>query len=91
MTRRTTLGLALLTTLALTAGPAAAQDNPDNLRFAALNDPGIDRVQKLLIEHYESTHPGAKVTVEYIAPTPGQDVQYRTRGRRTRARAPQPV
>jgi multiple sugar transport system substrate-binding protein len=64
--------------LALTAGPAAAQDNPDDLRFAAINNPAIDRVQQLLIQHYEETHPGAKVTKEFIAPTPGQDVQYAT-------------
>jgi multiple sugar transport system substrate-binding protein len=79
MTKRVTLGLAALAILVLTAGPAAAQ-NPDDLRFAALNNPAIDRVQDLLIQHYEDTHPGAKVSKEYIAPTPGQDVQYATQG-----------
>jgi ABC-type glycerol-3-phosphate transport system substrate-binding protein len=61
------LGAAALAMLALTAGPAVAQDASADLRFAALNDPGIDRVQQLLIDHYTTvTHPGAKVTKEIL-------------------------
>lgn len=80
MIKRTGRALAVLAMLALavSAAPATAQDEPANLRFAALNNPDIDRVQKLLVQHYEATHPGAKVTVEYIANSPGLDVQYAT-------------
>jgi len=81
MTRRTTLGLTAFAMLALTAGPATAQGNPDDLRFTAHFDPGIDRVQQLLVKHYEEVaHPGAKVTVEPFSSDPNSplDAQYAT-------------
>jgi multiple sugar transport system substrate-binding protein len=76
MTRRTGLVVASVVALALSATPAIAQD--ENLRFTAHPDPGIDRVQQLLVQHYEETHPGATVAVEPFATTPGLDVQYAT-------------
>jgi multiple sugar transport system substrate-binding protein len=79
MSRRSTLGLAAVALLAVSAVPAAAQDNEFDLRFTAHPDPGIDRVQQLLVKHYEEvTHPGAKVTVEPYAEPPGLDEQYFT-------------
>jgi multiple sugar transport system substrate-binding protein len=79
MTRRTTLGLTALAMMALTAVPAMAQDDEFDLRFTAHPDPGIDRVQQLLVKQYEEvTHPGATVTVEPFGTTPGLDVQYAT-------------
>jgi multiple sugar transport system substrate-binding protein len=78
MKRRATLGLTALAMLSLTAGPATAQDESRDLRFTAHPDPGIDRVQQLLVQHYEETNPGATVTVEPFAASPGLDVQYAT-------------
>lgn len=78
MTRRSTLGLAAVALLALTAVPTVAQDESKDLRFTAHPDPGIDRVQKLLVQHYEEANPGAKVTVEPFAASPGLDIQYAT-------------
>jgi ABC-type glycerol-3-phosphate transport system substrate-binding protein len=78
MTRRTGIAFALMGLLALSASPVGAQDESENLRFTAHPDPGIDRVQKLLVAHYEETHPGAKVSVEPFAASPGLDVQYAT-------------
>ncbi len=46
-----------------------------------MNDPGIDRVQQLLVKHYEEVaHPGAKVTSRAILQRPEQppDAQYAT-------------
>src|SRR6478735_5839325 len=67
MKKRIGTAFALLGAVALSAGPAMAQDTSNDLRFAALNDPGIDRVQQLLVDHYTTvTHPGAKVTKEIL-------------------------
>jgi len=79
MARRSGIAFALLGMLALTAGSAVAQDPSYDLRFTAHPDPGIDRVQQLLVDHYQTvTHPGATVTVEKFAASPGLDVQYAT-------------
>src|SRR5688500_2810315 len=78
MTRRAGIAFALLGVVALGAGPAIAQDGTEDLRFTAHPDPGIDRVQQLLVQHYEETHPGATVSVEPFAASPGLDVQYAT-------------
>lgn len=78
MTRRTGIAFALMGALALSASPVAAQDGSRDLRFTAHPDPGIDRVQKLLVQHYLDTNPGANVAVEPFAASPGLDVQYAT-------------
>ncbi|MFN8619262.1 MAG: extracellular solute-binding protein [Chloroflexota bacterium] len=75
---RIAAGLMVLA-LPLAVMPTAAQDPSYDLRFTAHPDPGIDRVQQLLVQHYqEVTHPGATVTVEKFAASPGLDVQYAT-------------
>jgi multiple sugar transport system substrate-binding protein len=78
MTRRAASAIALLGVAALSAGPTLAQDASQDLRFTAHPDPGIDRVQQMLVQHYEETHPGATVTVEPYPASPGLDVQYAT-------------
>jgi multiple sugar transport system substrate-binding protein len=78
MNRRAWIGIAVAGSLALSVGPVLGQDGSEDLRFTAHFDPGIDRVQQLLVEHYEETHPGATVTVEQFATSPGLDVQYAT-------------
>jgi len=79
MARRSGTAFAVLAILALSAGPAIAQDPTYDLRFTAHPDPGIDRVQQLLVDHYQTvTHPGSTVTVEKFAASPGLDVQYAT-------------
>jgi len=78
MTNRIGTGLALAAVLALGASPAMAQDGSENLRFTAHPDPGINRVQQLLVQHYEETHPGAKVTVEPFPGDANLEVLYAT-------------
>ena len=78
MTRRAAIAVALVGALALSASPAMAQDESRDLRFTAHPDPGIDRVQQLLVQHYLEANPGATVSVEPFAATPGLDVQYAT-------------
>ena len=56
MTKRAGIAFALLGAVALSAGPAVAQGNPDDLRFTAHFDPGIDRVQQLLVQHYDPAY-----------------------------------
>ncbi len=76
MTKRAGTAFALLGALALSAGPVVAQDESRDLRFTSHPDPGIDRVQKLLVQHYLDTNPGATVAVEPFAGDPA--VQYAT-------------
>ena len=66
MFRRTVTTLAVVGALALGVAPTLAQD-PVQLRFAAINDPAIDRVQQMLVQTFQDSHPGSTVSVEYIS------------------------
>ncbi len=65
MLKKLLLLVALISVLSV--GFAAAQDLPTVIRFGTVNDPAVNRVNDMLVEHFRSIYPNIEVQVEYIA------------------------